>query len=90
MEYYKKHENKNRENEFNLFLKKIRYALNKMEGEDCALTIRPKTDNREALQILKDEGSFYYECDGLVYDFDFDNHIYIFIDEDWEPRTCEC
>jgi hypothetical protein len=80
MEFLKTHTDQKRENEWKLFMQKVKYALKKIGDDYCDfLTLHPNHDEKSMLDILKETGSFSYNCDGIAFDFEFDRIIYAWV-----------
>jgi hypothetical protein len=83
-EFFKTHENKNRKREYQLFMMKVKYALDKSGLMDEMLTMQPNNGNEKTMKdILEENGTFYYSVDGLTMDIEFDRCIYIFINNNF-------
>lgn len=83
-EIYRKHSDQGRENELQLFLGKIRRALKAVGDVYCDwFTLVPESwgedGGKTMLDLLKEKGSFYYAEDGVMFDFQWDSHVYICI-----------
>jgi hypothetical protein len=83
MEFFKTHTNKNRENEWELFMAKVKYALRKIGDKyHDELTYEPVGFNGKTMkQILNETGKFSYNSKEIGYDFEFDRCVYAYVED---------
>jgi len=85
VEFYKTHENKNRENEWELFMNKVRYALKKIGDDYCEFLTMHNSNNAldetTVRDVLNASGSFSYNEGGVALDFEFDRCIYAAVED---------